>query len=212
MMQSTPDIPPSAETDPQVSSLKNRYLTIPNVISIVRLVGSVGLIGLAVQEASTAFVVGFVVLSLSDNLDGRLARWLNQRSDLGARLDSVSDAVLYSCLLIGSLVLKWDILRQEFAWLLLPLISYAASCCYGLFKYGRIPSYHTRGAKSSQWLVLAGAIAMLLDWSLWPMRIAATFVTLANLEAVLITYTLPEWTADVLSLRDARLQRSDSTG
>ncbi len=73
---------------------------------------------------------------------------------------------------------------------------------YGLWKYGRICSYHTFSAKFSQWLVLGGAVALLLDWSLWPMRLAAVSVTVANLEGTAITYFLATWRADVYSLRN----------
>ena len=149
---------------------------------------------------ATVFTIGFVVLNLSDTVDGRLARWLNQRSDFGARLDSASDATLYGCLVIGSLMLKWKQLQPEIVWFIVPLVSYAMTTGYGLWKYGRIPSYHTYGAKYSQWLVLGGAIAMLLDWSMWPMRVASIAVTLTNVEATAISFVLPTWRADVLTL------------
>lgn len=187
------------------SPYKNRYLTIPNVICIGRIVGSAGLIGLAVAGAPTAFIVCFFVLHLSDWVDGKLARWLNQRSDFGARLDSVSDAVLYGCLIIGCLILKWEVLRSEYLWLVVPLVSYGITTCYGLWKYGRAPSYHTRFAKIGNWVVLAAAAALVLDWSLWPMRLAAMIGTLTNLEATAITHVLPTWKADVLSIHDALL-------
>jgi len=81
---------------------------------------------------------------------------------------------------------------------------YAITAGYGLWKYGRVPSYHTQFAKWGNWLVLAGAIALLLHWSLWPLRIAAVGGTLTNLETIAITYVLPTWNADVLSLREAQ--------
>lgn len=185
------------------SPYKDRFWTIPNVICIGRIIGSLVLLVMAFRDYPTGFAVMYVILHLSDWIDGKLARWLNQRSDFGARLDSASDAVLYSCLLLGCLVLKWEVLRQEALWLAAPLIAYGVTSGYGLWKYGRIPSYHTYGAKWTQWLVLAGALALLLDWSLWPLRIATVAGTLTNLEATLITYLLPEWHADVLSLRHA---------
>lgn len=179
---------------------QDRYVTIPNVICLARFLGSLVILWFAFIGNATVFTFGFVVLSLSDTVDGRLARWLNQRSVFGARLDSVADATLYGCLAIGSLMLKWKQLQPEVAWIIVPLVSYAMTTGYGLWKYGRIPSYHTYGAKYSQWLVLAGASAMLLDWSMWPMRVASIAVTLTNLEATAISFVLPTWRADVLTL------------
>jgi len=190
---------PRAELD-GLHPYKDRYLTIPNVICVARFIGSLGILWFAFIGNATVFVFGFVVLSLSDWVDGKLARWLNQRSEFGARLDSASDATLYGCLAIGSLLLKWKQLQPEVAWLIVPLVSYAITTGYGLWKYGRIPSYHTYGAKYSQWLVLGGATAMLLDWSMWPMRVASVAVTLANLEATAISFVLLAWRADVLTL------------
>ena len=205
-----PETPNTSETQPAVpaetqeadasSPYKDRYLTIPNIICMARIIGSVAMVGLAIADYPRAFVIAFVVLSLSDWVDGKLARWLNQRSDFGARLDSASDAVLYTCLLIGSLILKWDVLKQEFLWLLMPLTTYAITIGYGLWKYGRAPSYHTYGAKFSYWLVLFGGVALLLDWSVWPIRMAAVSGTLTNLEATAITYVLPTWQADILTI------------
>ncbi len=190
---------PAAEViDPD--PCQDRYLTIPNVICVARFLGSLVILWFAFIGNATVFTIGFIVLSLSDTVDGRLARWLNQRSVFGARLDSASDATLYGCLAIGSLMLKWKQLQPEIAWFIVPLVSYAMTTGYGLWKYGRIPSYHTYGAKYSQWLVLGGATAMLLDWSMWPMRVASIAVTLTNLEATAITFVLPTWRADVLTL------------
>ena len=110
-------------------------------------------------------------------------------------------------MLIGSLILKWDVLQHETILLGMGLASYALTTGYGLWKYGRIPSYHTYGAKMTQWLVLGGAVAMLLDISIWPLRIAVVSGILTNLEATAMTYCLPIWTADVLSILHVRSAR-----
>ena len=198
---------PAAEAD-GAEPYQDRYLTIPNVICVARFLGSLVILWFAFIGNATVFTIGFIVLSLSDTVDGRLARWLNQRSVFGARLDSASDATLYGCLAIGSLMLKWKQLQPEIVWFIVPLVSYAMTTGYGLWKYGRIPSYHTYGAKYSQWLVLGGATAMLLDWSMWPMRVASVAVTLTNMEATAITFVLPTWRADVLTLLHVLPKRS----
>jgi cardiolipin synthase (CMP-forming) len=88
------------------SVYKDRYLTVPNVICGFRIIGSLALLWLAMTGWATAFVGLFVVLHVSDWVDGKLARWLHRRSDFGARLDSLSDAILYACLGLGCLTLK----------------------------------------------------------------------------------------------------------
>lgn len=192
---------PSDDVDP---AFRDRIVTIPNIICGLRLVGAFFLIGIALAGNTNLFTGLFVVLSLSDWIDGRLARWLKQRSDFGARLDSFADSILYGALLFGMLWMRWDVLGPEAPWWIVGILSYALTTGAGLWKYGRVPSYHTYGAKISQWLVLVGAICILLDYSVWPFRLAMLAGIVTNLEALAITWVLPEWHADVLSLFHAR--------
>jgi len=192
--------PPVEQASDEDGAYRKKYVTVPNVICAIRLAGSIWLFWLAMQNQLYLFTGVFVALTLSDWIDGRLARWLKQRSDFGARLDSFADSVLYSALLFGLLWLKWDVLRHELAWLVVGVLSYFLTTGAGLWKYGRVPSYHTYGAKISQWFVLVGALCILLDYSVWPLRLAMLSGTLTNLEATAITWVLPEWRADVLTL------------
>jgi cardiolipin synthase len=188
------------QQEPRDPNYKDSILTIPNAICFVRIAGSFVLIALAVAGWRNAFVGLFLFLSLTDWIDGKLARWLRQRSDFGARLDSAADAILYTALIGGALMLSWETLRHELVWMSIALASYALTTGAGLWKYGRVPSYHTYCAKGSQWLVLIAGISAILGWSIWPLRIAMIAVTLTNLEATAITCVLKEWTADVLTL------------
>ena len=182
------------------SPYRDRIVTIPNIICTFRLLGALSLFAIALTNNPRLFAGVFIVLSLSDVIDGRLARWLHQRSDFGARLDSFADAVLYGALFFGLVWLKWNILKQETPWWLVAFLSYVLTTTAGLWKYGKVPSYHTWGAKTSQWLILAGAICLFLDFAVWPFRVAMAAVTLTNLEATAITWHLKEWRADVLTI------------
>ena len=195
----------SAETHSESESAedrdyRDRVITVPNIICAVRLVGAVSLFWIALLDNPRVFAVVFTVLSLSDWIDGKLARWLNQRSDFGARLDSFADAVLYGALFFGMTWLRWNVVKSEAVWWIVGFLSYVLTTSAGLWKYGKVPSYHTYGAKTSQWLILVGAVCLLLDYSVWPFRIAMAGVTLTNLEATAITWHLKEWRADVLTI------------
>ncbi len=166
---------------------RHRIMTVPNVICFIRLLGAISLFGIALTNNSRLFAAVFTALSLSDWIDGKLARWLNQRSDFGARLDSFADSVLYGGLFFGLVWMKWDVLKPETGWWLTAFLSYVLTSSAGLIKYGKIPSYHTYGAKTTQWIVLVGGVCVLMDYSLWPFRLA-------------ITCYLREWRADVLTI------------
>ena len=191
-----PDPSDSAANSPY----RDRIVTIPNIICALRLLGSFVLIGVAISLKPELFAVIFTVLSLSDWIDGKLARWLNQRSEFGARLDSFADAALYGALFFGLFWLKLDVMKAEAAWWIVALLSYVLTTSFGLWKFGRIPSYHTYGAKTTQWLILGAILALLLEYSVWPFRIAMIGVTLTNLEATAMTWILKEWRVDVLTI------------
>lgn len=202
--KNSPDVEDESSTAKPVEARDENYkdsiVTIPNVICFARLIGSFVLFAFAVAGWRVPFIGLFVALSLSDWIDGKLARWLNQRSDFGARIDSFADAALYAGLLGGGLLLSWQTLRHQLIWIAVGISSYALTTGAGIWKYGRVPSYHTYGAKVTQWLALIAGGFVILEWSVWPMQIAMIAVALTNLEAIAITCVLKEWRADVLTL------------
>ena len=163
--------------EPRDPQFKDAILTVPNVICMIRLAGSFVLLWVAAMGWRYGFVALFIALSLSDWIDGKLARWLKQRSDLGARLDSTADAALYAALLGGMFVFSWDLLQSYWIWPAVGLASYAITTGVGLVKFGRIPSYHTYGAKLTQWLALGAGVCFVLQWAVWPMFVATRIVS-----------------------------------
>ncbi|MCH5374150.1 MAG: CDP-alcohol phosphatidyltransferase family protein, partial [Planctomycetes bacterium] len=187
-------------------------LTIPNLICVGRLAGSLALIAIALAGHPLVFVVGFVILAFTDWIDGELAIALDQRTLLGARLDSAADAAMYASLLFGAVWLKYDALLTDWIWIAAALITYGASHIASYLKFRRLASYHTRAAKTSAFFTLLAAIALFADWPSWPLWIAMTAITLTNLEAVAITLVLREWRTDVVSIYHAVRDRDIATG
>ena len=192
--------------------VSNRVLTVPNIICMIRLAGSFLLVPVALQERNEMFLWLFLGLAMTDWIDGKLAILLNQRTVLGARLDSWADAALYTALLFGVVTMYGASLRAELVWLGTAVVSYLISTAAGLWKYRRWPSYHTRAAKTSWFLTAVAVVALFTDWALWPLRVAAVAVTLTNIEALAITMISTHWRADVTSIyhawRDANASRN----
>jgi cardiolipin synthase (CMP-forming) len=185
-------IPPKTPGDP--------VLTVPNVLSAARLLLSPALVVLAWAD-QPAWCLGLAVaLLLVDWVDGKLARWLKQQTVLGARLDSVADAVLYGCVLLALLILRRDFILREAVWVGLAVGSYAVSVAACLVKFRRLPSYHTRLAKVSWLLTSLAVVSVFADWSPWPLRVAMVAVLLTNLEATAVTFVLPQWRVNVPSV------------
>lgn len=188
---------------PSEPYISDRLLTIPNLICGVRLAGSFVLVAIAWLDQQELFLWLFLFLAMTDWVDGKLAILLNQRSIFGARLDSWADAALYTALLLGAAMMHGATLGSELAWIIPAVATYLISTAAGFWKYHRWPSYHTRAAKISWFLVVVGAIGLSMDWSLWPLRIALAAVTITNLEAVLITIISPTWRVEVTSIYHA---------
>jgi CDP-diacylglycerol--glycerol-3-phosphate 3-phosphatidyltransferase len=186
---------------------RDDFWTIPNIIGMGRLVGSLLLIGIALAGWPFGFIAFYILLAVSDWIDGFLARRLNQRSESGAHIDSMADLTLNTCLLVGVAILTPQVIQQETAWIALAVVSYLLNVGYGLHKFRRIPSYHPYSAKITHGLVVFAAFSLVLGWSVWPMRIAAIAATLTNLECLVITRRLGRYQADVPSLFHAARSR-----
>jgi phosphatidylglycerophosphate synthase len=193
-------LPGKGSSNDETTECSNRLWTIPNVLSAIRLIGSFVLVGMAVAEEPIAVLVLFVCLEMTDWFDGRLAIALNQRTILGAQLDSTADVALAGSTLFAGLWLHWAALQPEFVWLGSAIGLYAVSSLYGFRKFGAIPTYHTFGAKKCWGLITIGVVCIFGGWATWPFRVAMIAVTLTNLEAILITRALREPQVDVTSL------------
>lgn len=178
----------------------NRYWTIPNFICFGRILGSFALIGIAIADLPYWFVGLYLVLAVSDLIDGPIARLLDQRSDLGAGLDSLADLLLSSCLVVGVSILCWDVMEREIVYVGVAVASYIVASGYGYWKFKRVPSFHTYSAKATHLLVAISGTCLVLGWSVWPLRAAAIAVLLTNIESLAISRKLTRWKTDVPSI------------
>ena len=75
--------------------------TIPNLLSMLRLALVPVFLWLILAEQSALALVTLIVASLTDYLDGYLARKLNQQTRLGALLDPAADRLYILATLVG---------------------------------------------------------------------------------------------------------------
>jgi cardiolipin synthase len=112
-------------------AVSHRVLTIPNLISIIRLAGVPLFLWLVlVPEADGWALAVLFVSGLTDWLDGYLARKLHQTSKLGAILDPVADRLYILSTVIGlgmrDIIPWWLAIllpaRDAFLWCLVPFL------------------------------------------------------------------------------------------
>ena len=182
----------------------DRWLTAPNVITTSRIVGSPALVPLAIAQQLTWLAALAIFLVFTEWLDGYLARRSHVTSAVGARLDTVADAVFYSSVLIALIAYQPELVATEKYWMLVAITSYALSWLACLVKFRRLPSYHTWAAKGVWLIIVPGTALWLAGITPWLVRLSMVCVTLANTESILITWVLYDCRVDVPSLWHAR--------
>ncbi len=175
-------------------------MTLPNLLTTLRLAFAPGLILVALSGRSDAVLVTLLLLQITDWIDGPLARRSGSQSSEGARLDSLADASMFASALGALAVLEGGMLLGEWRWIAAALLSYGLSVSLAVARLGAPPWYHQWSAKVSGPLTLAAVFAVLLFDVAWPVRVAAAAVTLGNLEAVAITMRLSGPATDVPSV------------
>ena len=71
-----------------------RAISIPNILTVLRILLIPLLVIFLIKGQMLEALLVFAVAGVSDGLDGFIARYFNQRTDLGAYLDPVADKLL----------------------------------------------------------------------------------------------------------------------
>lgn len=92
---------PGAPPSPAVERRTDAVLTLPNALSVLRLLGVPLFLWLVLTERDAMAVGVLVIGGATDWLDGKIARRWNQMSHLGALLDPAADRLYILATLIG---------------------------------------------------------------------------------------------------------------
>ena len=106
----------SAESEVGDDAVSDRILTVPNLLSIARLVGAPVFLYLVLTGRDGAALVVLTISAITDYLDGKIARAFHLESRLGALLDPVADRLYILATLFG---LAW---RDIIPWWVVALI------------------------------------------------------------------------------------------
>lgn len=168
----------------------------PNQLTALRLLLIPGLWAMALLDQPWLVGLGLVLALLTDVLDGLLARWLKQTSPFGAAFDSLADKALTLSVVGWLALLRPELFRERWLWLVIAAGSFAASLLTGWIKFGRPVPLHLYSARLGGFVQAVFVLHALLADCYSPLLLAAALSlgTLAALEeiAVQLTHTQPD--------------------
>ncbi len=184
-------------------------ITLPNAISLARILLSPALVLIGALESSDWFLALFALLLISDFIDGLIARAFQQQTELGTQLDTVGDVLMSFCAIAGGWLL-WPVrVEAEAPFFLAVMGLLLLSGAVTLLKYRHLPSYHTWSAKLSTSVAGIGVWILFAGLTPWVFRLSIAVLAVSALEEISITLILPCWRSNVPTVFHAwRLRRS----
>lgn len=181
--------------------LNSIYPHLPNMISSVRILMAPLLLYLAIEQQAVIYIGVLLFTVFTDALDGYLARKLNTVSELGARLDSWGDFIVYTTMAISAWLLWPDIISREKFYVIIIICSFTIPVLTGLLKFKKLTSYHTISVKIAVGITILSYVLLFTGLLNWPVKLAAICCIYAGIEQILITLlSQKKKTVDVKSI------------
>ena len=149
------------------------------------------------------FIGVLLFAEFTDVLDGFLARTLNQITEMGSRLDTWGDFVIYSTMAVCAWILWPDILQDESLYFIIIVLSFTLPALIGYIKFQRFTSYHTWSVKLAVVITVISYILLFSGLLDWPFRVAALFCLYAAIEEIAITLLIHHEHVDVRTVWQA---------
>lgn len=184
-------------------TVPSSWLTLPNAISLARLLAAPVALWVAAQGHATAYKWMFAIAVTSDLADGLLARWLHAQTVLGARLDAAADTATYLVLFFAASWLWPDFVDTHLEMLIAALGLYAINHAWVLLRFHKLPAYHTWAGKISAVLMAVGMLLWFVSGFAGLFTAAVVVSLVSVMEQLAITALLPRWQAEVPTFRHA---------
>jgi len=180
---------------------KEKFWTIPNFLSLYRLLMFPVLAFILWQGNRPLFTALLALNLFTDILDGFIARNFNQQTRIGARLDSWADLGSYILAYAAILRFEWNFVVAYKTGLIVFALFYLASLLTTTLRFGGIIGLHLYGCKITGYL--QGGFLLILLWFgnvEWLFYLMIVFGCLAKLEEIIVLLVLPAPQSDVKGL------------
>lgn len=180
--------------------IQHRLMTVPNLLSLLRIALTPVLLGLIWSGDVQGFFWTLAVAFGTDMLDGFLARRLGQVTALGASLDSIGDMAAVTAAFLGVGCFFPDAVRQFGPLFAVGCVPFAASQVICFVRFRQPGMFHTWLAKASG--VVGSAAILSFFWAghgTWLGYLACGMGIVAQTEQLAIALTLRNWRTDMVS-------------
>lgn len=168
----------------------NRW-TVPNLLSLTRLVLVPLLWVFALADLPKAVGGGLVIAAVTDVLDGQLARRLGQTSSFGSKLDAIADVLVNFSSVGWLLVLRPEVVRDHPYFIGVLMTTGVFSLVLGWVRFGRVADFHLNSGRAAGIVGYAFLIDLfLVDRYTQPLFYALMVLAwIVAIEALLLLFT-----------------------
>lgn len=180
---------------------KSELLTIPNLITLYRLVIDPVILWFIIADKEILFSVFLIINLLSDALDGFLARKLKQETEIGAKLDGFADNFTYVLAFIGIFVFKMDDIRPHLISFTVMITMLVSTVIVSLIKFRKFPSYHLYTTKAGGYIEGGFFICLFTIGFITPYYyLVVAWAIMGAIEAITINLMIPEMRSNIKGL------------
>ena len=179
----------------------NPFWTIPNVLSLYRIVIFPYIAYLIFAKEEKLFAIFITISLITDILDGLIARIFKMQTDIGAKLDSWADTGTYLLAFAAIYAFKWTAIKPH-AWILFVFVAvWVLSYVVVFIKFKGLIGLHTYLFKITGYV--QGAFIVLLfivGFIPWHFYVCITIGTMACIEEIIIILLLTQPRTNVKGL------------
>lgn len=178
-----------------------RKLSIPDWLSVYRIISAPFLIGVIFFDERILFGVLLLISFLTDAVDGYLARKMNIVTQRGAQLDSIGDAITFCVGLAGILKFELNFVLEYIVIITFAFGLYLFQLFMAYWRYGMPSSFHTYLAKLSAILQATFMVYFFFfGVEMWLFYVATFFSIIETVEEIILILLFPKWKANVKGL------------
>jgi len=180
---------------------KKQFWTIPNLITLYRLLMVPVILYFAISGREKLFAIFLIINLLSDIVDGYIARRFKMETEIGAKLDSFADNFNYVLAFIGLIIFKLEDFRPHIASLIVFISMLLITVIVPLIKFRRFPSYHLYTTKIGGYIQGAFFICIFTVGFITPFYyFMIAWGILGAIECITIDLVIPEMRSNVKGL------------